>query len=361
MPAQLIWTNKQMKRIIVLSILVLLSDNLYSQTIDSLSFEKEPKSINEVIKILGADTVLFYYNDRWQLVKPVCATIFRISRFDPVLATFTGQFIDYYSTDSAKAVEGNYSNGKKEGRYSLYFPSGQLAQTGNYLNDKKNGIWEYYYENGNKKQTLDFRSNEIFITEFWDEKGNKLVESGNGEWFDFWSSKNIRTYGDVRNGRKNGRWRNVMGKMTTNIEKYKDGKFLGGKMISVAETELYKDTLYCTIERSLPFLNAEQFQINRCYRIPKNDWEPAEYPGGMDAFYSEISEKLELSEPITPGVILIHTTIDKDGQMTNFIPISRTGHENDLIHVLWRMKNWMPKKINGKPAIDSRTISFEIR
>jgi hypothetical protein len=355
-----------MKRIIILAVLVLLGNSLYCQTADSLNFEEEPNSINEVATALGSDTVVFYYNNRWQLVKPVCAAIFRISRVDSVLKTFTGRFADYYFSDTIKAVEGNYSNGKKEGRFSLYFPGGQLAQTGNYNNDTKDGIWEYYYQNGTKRQVLDFQSNEIFIKEFWDEEGNKLVESGNGKWFGFEPiDKFTKTSGEVLNGRKNGTWKNeiVSRKMTTNIEKYKDGKFLSGKMVSVAGgTESYKDTLYCAIERPPTFLRAEEFQTNRCFRNQKNDVQFAKYPGGMATFYMEIREKLVLTGPIiTKGMIRVQTTINAEGKMTNFKPVSNTGHEIDLIRVLQTMRNWTPKEINRKPTIEPRIISFEIR
>jgi antitoxin component YwqK of YwqJK toxin-antitoxin module len=331
---------------------------------DSLNIEPLPKSIDEVIKLLGSDTVVFYYNERWQLVRPECATIFRISNFDQVLGTFAGKFTDYYYCDSTKAVEGIYLNGKKEGKFCIYFPNGQLSQTGNYSNDEKNGIWEYYYPNGNKRQILDFQNKEIFIKEFWNEKGKKLVDSGDGKWFGFQTSDNfLRTSGNVLNGKKNGIWKNIIvsGKMTTNIEKYIDGRFIRGKMLIIlGETEYYKDTIYCSIEKPLTFLTAEQFQINRCYKMGKNNWEYAEYPGGMKQFYREIREKIVLNEPITNGVIEVQTTIDKDGKMTNFKSISNTGHEFDLIKVLQTMSNWTPTKINGTPTIQPKIISFKI-
>lgn len=355
-----------MKRVLILTIFILLGDNLYCQSLDSLKFEEKPKFIYEVTKQLGSDTLVFYYNERWQLVKPTCATIFRISRIDTVLKTFTGKFTDYYYSDSTKAVEGYYYNGKKEGRFSLYFLNGQLNQTGNYKDDKKIGIWEYYYENGTMKQTLDFQNNEIFIKDFWDEKGRKLVEDGNGKWFGFETAeKFMKTSGEVLNGRQNGKWEKIIVSRneTTNIEKYKNGQFISGKMFSLYEgTEHYKDTPYCSIEKPLTFLTAEQFQTNRCYRIQKNNWEFAKYPGGMECFYSEIREKLALEKPIiTRGVIRVQISIDKDGKMTNFKPISNIGYESDLIQVLQTMKNWTPTKVNGKPIIQPKIISFEIK
>lgn len=354
-----------MKRLLLLISFVLLFNNLYSQTNDSANFEARPTSIYEVIRQRGSDTLVFYYNDRWQLVKPVCGTIFRISRMDTVLLTFTGKFVDYYAHDSTIAIEGNYTKGNKEGLFNIYFPNGQLEQSGKYVNDKKTGIWEYFYEDGTKRQILDFQDNEILIMEFWNKEGKKLVESGNGEWYSYTPSDEfIKTSGEVRNGRKNGTWKNTLPSrnMTTNIEKYKEGKFISGKMISVASgTESYKDTQYCSIEKTPAFLTAEQFQMSRCYKIQKNNLEYAKYPGGMNRFYEQIRKRIVLTGPIlNRGIIRIGIIIDKDGKMTNFRPLSRIGHELDLIEVLQTMENWTPMKVNGKPTIQPQIVSLEI-
>lgn len=346
--------------------ILLLIDNLYAQTNDSTNFDLQPTLVDEVVRQLGSDTLVFYYNNNWQLVRPICATIFRVSRVDAVLATFTGEFIDYYSSDSTKVTEGNYSKGKKEGKFNIYFPNGQLDQTGSYFNNTKRGVWDYYYENGTKRQVLEFRDNEVYIKEFWDEDGKKLIESGNGEWFGYSSSQKFsKTYGEIINGRQNGTWKKtiVSRNFTTNIEKYNNGKFVSGKMFSLlGGDETYKDTSYCSVEINPLFLNAEQFLMNRCFKEEKNIWEFAEYPGGMKRFYSEISEKIVLSSPvIKQGIIKVQTTIDIEGKMTNFKPISDTGYEFDLIQVLQNMGNWIPTKINGKPTIQPKIINFEIR
>jgi hypothetical protein len=355
-----------MKILLTLILIILSFDNLYSQTNDSANFEARPTSIYEVIGQLGADTLVFYYNDDWQLVKPICETIFRVTKLDTVLLTYTGKFVDYYAQDSSIATEGNYTNGKKEGIFNIYFRNGQIEQFGKYTNDKKTGIWEYFYENGTKRQILDFQDNEILVKEFWDEEGKKLVSSGNGEWFSYATSERfMKTSGEVFNGRKNGTWKNTIPSrnMTTNIEKYKDGNFISGKMFSVvAGTESYKDTMYCSIEKTPKFLAAEQFQMNRCFKYQNNSLEFATYPGGMERFYGQIRDKIQLSGPILMrGVIRVQMTIDKEGKMTNFKPVSNIGYELDLIRVLQTMENWTPSKANGKPTIEPKIISFEIR
>ena len=355
-----------MKKFLSFTFFVLWFDNLNSQTHNSVDFEARPTSINEVIQQVGYDTVIFYYNERWQLVKPICATTFRISKVDTVQLNFTGKFVDYYTYDSTIAIEGTYSSGKKEGKFNIYYPNGQLEQAGNYANDRKSGIWEYFYEDGSKRQILDFQDNEILIKEFWNEEGTKLVDAGNGEWFGYDSAERfMKTSGEVLNGRKNGTWKNIFPSrnIIVHVEKYKEGKLISGKLTSIAfGTESYKDTIYCSIEKPPAFLNAEQFQVNRCYKNQENKWEYANYPGGMDRFYKQISERLVLNGPILKGVVIrVRITISTDGKMINLYPVTDLGYEYELIRVLKTMDNWTPTKINGKPTIQSKIISFEIR
>jgi hypothetical protein len=109
-------------------------------------------------------------------------------------------------------------------------------------------------------------------------------------------------------------------------------------------------------------LAAEQFQVSRCYKNEKNNWEFASYPGGMDRFYRQINERILLTEPIRKlGVVKVIMTIDTNGKMINFKPASELGYEFDLIRVLQTMDNWTPTKVNGKPTIQPKVISFVIR
>lgn len=355
-----------MKILIPLIFFVFCNSHLHSQNKDSADFEAEPTSIHDVIRLLGVDTVLFYYDEQWNMVKPVCATSFRISRVDTVNFNFTGRFADYYTRDSTIAVEGNYSNGIKDGRFNIYFPNGQLEQSGNYTNNRKSGIWEYYYPDGTKRQVLDFLENEILIREFWNEEGKKMVESGNGEYYTYESLEKFKkTSGAVLNGRKNGTWKStiVSRNMTTNIEYFKDGNFLRGKMFSLAGgTEIYKDTTYCSIEFAPTFLRAENFLASGCHKKQTNNWEFSKYPGGNARFNNQIRERLILEGPVIKrGVIKVQMTIDYDGKMSNFIPVSTIGYEWDLIRVLRTMDHWTPTKVNGKPTILTKLVSFEIR
>ena len=44
---------------------------------------------------------------------------------------------------------GEYKNGKLEGKYVIYYPSGKTYMTSDFVNGLHNGDINYYYENGN--------------------------------------------------------------------------------------------------------------------------------------------------------------------------------------------------------------------
>ncbi|CAN5532254.1 hypothetical protein BH11BAC5_BH11BAC5_38270 [soil metagenome] len=366
-----------MRRVLMFLIFVAVRCNIYCQTNETANVNALPVSINEVMNQLSDDTVVLYYNERWQMVKPACALMFRVSKIDTLLMTFTGKFVDYFM-DSSIAVEGSYAKGKKEGLFKLYFDNGQLAQTGNYINDKKSGLWQYYYESGVKKQVINFVNNETLIEKFWNEDGKVMVDSGKGDWYGYAAADKFRKIsGKVINGKKDGTWTNSIAseKFITNIEKYKEGILISGKMISKFKGgESYKDTSYCDIEQIPEFLNAEQFQINRCFNnVTRRNYEYAQYPGGIERFYKELRQKydyitrsgLNLPTPLVQGVVTILITIDEKGQMTDFKPQSGIGEETHLIDAMKMMNvsatGWKPAKLNGKPTSEPKAIVVELR
>jgi hypothetical protein len=358
------------KRTILIQILVIISMNVIAQN-DSISdYSERPNSIFEVCEDLDGDSVLFYYNSRYQLVKPICVEIYRKAKIDTSINFFEGKFVDF-KPDSTVILTGFYKNRMKNGDFSFYFQNGQLQSKGKYLNDQKVGIWEYWYDNGLNHQILEFLNGDTLIKEFWDEENIHLVNNGNGTWYTYETSEKFtKIEGDVLNGRKEGKWKRSIADnhFTLNVEKYSAGEFINGNFYSVNNvSEKYKQKIYCVIEPPLPFIKAETFHVNRCYPKTDNNWDYAEYPGGMYFFYEEIKEKFEMPDLAVQynikGTIEIQMTINEKGEMTNFKKVSNLGFglEDELIKVLITMKNWKPTKINGKPTIQTKIIRLTIR
>lgn len=323
-----------------------------------------PEAISEVIRYLGGDTVIFFYNARWQMVKPKCASIFRISRFDADLANFTGEFTDFYGYDSTIAVKGNYVNGKKEGPFKIYHPGGHLAQEGSFTNDERFGIWKYFYEDGSPKQVFEFLNGEVLIREFWDEKGEKQVDAGQGKWFGYDLDNFYKTSGKVSNGKKQGMWTNLVN--TANLiahkEKFNKGRMISGEAaLSRLQGNSYRDKSLTTIHADHWFENAEKFNIGGCKSVRGSKWEYSIYPGGTERFYQQVYARLRVEKPLVPTHVQIQTTIDINGKMTAFKPITNTGYENALMDVLETLGNWTPTTADGKSQIFPKIIGIYLK
>jgi len=60
---------------------------------------------------------------------------------------FTGWSV-IYTKGNVRYIEQQYLNGKKDGIWRVYYPSGQLQKEGNMLNGLDEGLYREYYENG---------------------------------------------------------------------------------------------------------------------------------------------------------------------------------------------------------------------
>jgi len=330
----------------------------------------EPKALPEVCKVLNGDTIQFFYNNRYQLVFPVCADIFRVSKIDITTGNFDGDFTDY-SIDSTVILTGTHKSGKRSGEFRFYYPNGQLQASGDYLEGNKTGTWNYWYSNGQNQQKIEFTGSDTLIIDFWDDQNNQLVINGNGRYYTFDSpSEATRIEGTVNNKRKEGTWKKIdlYFHLTTNIEKYKNGLLISGKFQSLnSSTERYSKMVYCKIEQTLPFTNAELFQMNYCFPKSKSNKVDMEFPGGIAAFYKKIDMEFVIPEiallSSVGGTIAISTIINQNGEMTDFKELSHLGFglEEELIRVLGTVGKWIPAKEDGKPISKRKTIKYTIR
>ena len=61
----------------------------------------------------------------------------------------TGVIREYYNDEKTLLKEEYFQvNGKKEGEFKCYYPSGELYHIINYVNDKKEGESKSFHENG---------------------------------------------------------------------------------------------------------------------------------------------------------------------------------------------------------------------
>ena len=119
-----------------------------------------------------------------------------------------GLWKEYYPTGELKS-QGHYINSKQEGDWKFYFENQRIEVEGRYKNGKKEGAWYWYYPNGN-----------ILQEENWN--NGKL----DGDFFEYNETGEITVKGEYVEGTEEGEWFYIQGKA---IEKgvYYDGMRTG--------------------------------------------------------------------------------------------------------------------------------------
>lgn len=91
---------------------------------------------------------------------------------------------------------GEYVDGKKEGRWVSYFANGNKMSEGGYRSGQKEGVWVQYWPNGNKKSEATFVDGKY--------TGHYVCyyENGNKQWEGYYNP--LR--GNSADGTKEGVW-----------------------------------------------------------------------------------------------------------------------------------------------------------
>ncbi len=97
---------------------------------------------------------------------------------------FSGRIESYHPNGQLKII-GEFSDGKKIGKWIEYYMSGVKKSEGNYANGKKYGTWVYYFLNTNVKEKKHFiDGNKDGLWEKFDVNGTLVQTESyqNGKW-----------------------------------------------------------------------------------------------------------------------------------------------------------------------------------
>jgi hypothetical protein len=86
--------------------------------------------------------------------------------------------------------EGKFKDGKKDGKWTVWYENGQIRSEGNYYDGKPYGIWTEWYENGQKKIKSNYKD------------GNKK----DGKWTEWYENGQNKIEGKFKDGKKDGKW-----------------------------------------------------------------------------------------------------------------------------------------------------------
>lgn len=246
---------------------------------------------------------------------------------------------------------GNYENGKKDGKWYLFFntpsyyhskqPRNVVKEEGNYENGKKSGEWYYYY--------LDTIQSDVNVNSFGNEKKIDSIEVN----IDRQQFK-IKLVGSYLNGKRVGEWTsyNYYGKLNQRYD--------------FSESRLIMDL-------SLP----DSLRNNNKNRYPL-------FIGGEPVFLAHFSDELafekifsKINQDTTFVKVLFH--IDKNGSVSEPTVSESNGPkvlEKEAIRLINSTNNlWIPAvengevvdsdyniliNINRKTAPNNRKISFYV-
>lgn len=221
---------------------------------------REKAKLDDCYRVVGNDSVVFFYSDDYLLTPPGCAAIRRHVRLDSA-GRFFGYVRDYRLANNQLLLQGAYRAGQLEGQLEVYHDTGELAARGQYRQGRQVGDWGYWYPSGKRRQVLSFRNGqEPLIQQFWNETGQQLVTGGNGTWYR--DETGMRLSGRVVNGIPDGRLvlrRHDDGSLVIR-ETYAKGRFRNGV---VTETlEVYDNVARLPISDWQAYPQAEEYVVN---------------------------------------------------------------------------------------------------
>jgi antitoxin component YwqK of YwqJK toxin-antitoxin module len=93
------------------------------------------------------------------------------------------------SDSSNMILEYQVVEGKKNGKFIVYYPDGTLAQSGYVIDNKNVGEWKYFYTNGELEC-----------------KGKFINDAPQGEWVFYYPDGTLKSTGVFKEGQRHGLW-----------------------------------------------------------------------------------------------------------------------------------------------------------
>ena len=132
------------------------------------------------------------------------------------LKTFSGKYIIFESESKGKIYdaynnclifEGEYLNGKRNGKVKEYNSNQKLKNESEYLNDKRNGLTKTYYEDGKIRTEEEYINDKLWNLKEYNRYSNLIneIKEGKGIIKEYNSNGNIICQYEFKNGKLNGK------------------------------------------------------------------------------------------------------------------------------------------------------------
>lgn len=342
-----------MKKILFAGVLTLISFYSYTQSILPDNFK-----IGNFFEVYNGDSLKVHFNCTGTIVDKKCADFYRIGKMDTAIVNFSGEFHDM-DIDGNLYFKANMTNNSIEGYAYYFYKNGKISEEGNFKNNVRTGKWTYYYQTGEIEKIYYYDSDEPLVLEAYEKNGAATVTDGNGkirtEFRNYKQCNNFETWGNIVNGKKNGKWvfSNINARTPIASETYQDGIFTKG----VSGNYVYTEN---------PKIKLSKFHPNENLNLVENLLGcPGEsgirmwtYDGNnlTSTFYPELQKIINKNTTKQKNQWLaVGIKINKDDLVQEInvaSSINDTEFENRIYSLLKKMTNWKTASINSKP-IDS--------
>jgi TonB family protein len=355
------------------------------------------------LTLWSQEKIQLYYNWDWEITEKSKAAYVREAEYDLNTMKLDGKVIDYNRLGT-KIMDGNYSNGQKNGEFVFFYNNGVIECKGEYSSSKRIGNWEYYYSNVKLKQIVYFSNGRVnmdfAVIQYYDREGNQLVKNGTGKWVNdsvrtgvFDGSSLKRLTGQFKDSLKEGEWKLI--RLSDNkfmqSEKFKKGRFIDAS-VRVIRTDVSPPSEYLGTMTSEMLNKMPDQKLNRLNMMEKFKLDTTVYPSSLinsdvETIFRTVTGKEikitnrkvmypdgdygllafiggKLRYPLTAqiegvkGRVFVSVSVDSLGN-TNDVKILRGIREdldNEALRVVKLIPKWLPEIRDGKPIESSITI-----
>lgn len=232
----------------------------------------------------------------------------------------------------------NMTTMEKEGEIYTYYKNGQVKDMVTYSDGLPNGKKIHYFESGKVNFVIDYKSAgyglenaNISVTKYLfcaNPKGEVLLDSGNGTFYEYDAEENVTQEGVVLNSLPDGTWKGYENNRLAFKEVYKNGNMISGERYG-ADGQVFS----YTARNSRP--------------------EPK---GGMNKFYNFIVSGLQSAvieeENKVSGKVMLKFVVESNGKLQNIKVVNSSNPKlaSLAVNVLNHAPKWNPATQQGLPV-----------
>jgi len=355
-------------------------------------------------KVQSQDKVVLYYNADWQLTQKEKAVCYRQSEYDLEHLRLNGAVTDY-NLAGKKLMEGNYTNGKRNGEFTFFFSNGNMDRKGLYENNHRIGKWEYFYPDAKLKQSVLFYPTEgidnFVVVDYFDREGKQLIKSGTGKWINdsikgslFENLNLYRLTGQYKDSLKVGNWKltRLSDNKMIHSEQFNKGYFSSANILNPFDNEY--GTISSEMIKKLPDSQSQKFRNTESFELDSTAFEASLLNADVETIFKTLTGKTytiknrrvmypegdyELMEFIAKnirypmsaivgkksGQVFVDTYIDSNGNLKEAKILYGIDEDldNEALRVIRMITKWLPGLQEGV-AVKSRItipVTFEIK